>query len=107
MITYDSRLLRWQDLHIFVLCWSGSLCLVVHISSKGAKADNTEGQQGKKKKGNQIRYRNFVCGRRSKSHGALSSSPASLLSYFPLALLLSAVVSLRLCHTAAAVAQPD
>ena len=72
------------------------LCLVVHISSKGAKADNTEGQQGKKMKGNQTRYRNFVCGCRSKSHGALSSSPASLLSYFPLPLLLSAVVSLRL-----------
>ena len=69
--------------HICVVLVSGSrlLCLVVHISSKGAKADNTEGQQGKKKKGNQTRYRNFVCGRRSKSHGALSSSPASLLSY--------------------------
>ena len=95
--------------HICVVLVSGSrlLCLVVHISSKGAKADNTGGQQRKKKKGSQIRYRNFVCGRRSKSHGALSSSPASLLSYFPLALLFSAVVSLRLCHTAAAVAQPD
>ena len=95
--------------HICVVLVSGSrlLCLVVHISSKGAKADNTEGQQENKKKGNQTRYRNFVCGCRSKSHGALSSSPASLLSYFPLALLFSAGVSLRLCHTAAAVAQPD
>ena len=78
--------------HICVVLVRGSrlLCLVVHISSKGTKAGNTEGQQGKKKKGNQTRYRNFVCGCRSKSHGALSSSPASLLSYFPLALLFSA-----------------
>ena len=58
--------------HICVVLVSGSrlLCLVVHISSKGTKADNTEGQQGKKMKGNQTRYRNFVCGCRSKSHGA-------------------------------------
>ena len=35
--------------HICVVLVSGSrlLCLVVHISSKGAKADNTEGQSNK------------------------------------------------------------
>ena len=44
--------------HICVVLVSGSrlLCLVVHISSKGTKAGNTEGQQGKQHFFGQIVY---------------------------------------------------
>ena len=48
MITYDSRLLRWQDLHIFVLCWSEVRAFCVWLCTLAAKAQKQTTQKDNK-----------------------------------------------------------
>ena len=48
MITYDNRLLRWQDLHIFVLCWSGVHAFCVLLCTLAAKVQKQTTQKDNK-----------------------------------------------------------
>ena len=50
MITYDSRLLRWQDLHIFVLCWSAVRAFCVWLCTLAAKAQKQTTQKDNKER---------------------------------------------------------
>ena len=50
MITYDNRLLRWQDLHIFVLCWSGVHAFCVLLCTLAAKAQKQTTQKDNKER---------------------------------------------------------
>ena len=50
MITYDSRLLRWQDLHIFVLCWSGVHAFCVLLCTLAAKVQKQTTQKDNKER---------------------------------------------------------
>ena len=50
MITYDNRLLRWQDLHIFVLCWSGVHAFCVLLCTLAAKVQKQTTQKDNKER---------------------------------------------------------